>query len=151
MADPRPTFSSALSYLDPKAALRWLETAFGFEPAMVISDAEGNLLHAEMTFGGGLIMLGAEWSDETRSPRSVGGKVTQSVHVHLTDSVDAHCRRAREAGAEIIAEPSDQFYGDRTYRARDPEGHIWTFAQTVHEMTPAEWDEAGGVVTTTRL
>lgn len=147
----RPSLSSALSYLDPKAAFRWLEEAFGFEPVMVISDAEGNLMHSEMTFGDGLIMIGSEWSDETRSPRSLGGKTTQTVHVHLKKDLDAHCERARKAGAEILMEPAEQFYGDRTYRARDPEGHIWTFSQTVREMTQAEWDKAGGVVTTTRL
>jgi hypothetical protein len=43
--------------------------------------------------------------------------------------------------------PADQFYGDRTYRARDPEGHIWTFGQTVKAMAPEEWDKAGGVRT----
>ena len=147
----RPSLSSALSYLDPKAAFQWLETAFGFEPTMVISDADGNLLHSEMTFGDGLIMVGSEWSDETRSPKSLGGKTTQTVHIHLKEDVDAHCERARAAGAEILMEPAEQFYGDRTYRARDPEGHVWTFSQTVREMTPAEWDEAGGVVTTSRL
>ena len=56
-------------------------------------------------------------------------------------------RRAEKAGAEILARPDTQFYGDRTYRARDPEGHIWTFGQTVTAMTPAEWDKAGGTRT----
>jgi len=44
-------------------------------------------------------------------------------------------------------EPEDQFYGDRTYRALDPEGHMWTFAQTVKVMTPGEWDAASGLKT----
>src|SRR5690606_15493292 len=113
-AEHRPTFSSALSYLDPKAALRWLEDAFGFEPAMVILDADENLLHSEMRFGDGLIMVGSEWNEATRSPASTGGKVTQTVHVHLQEDIDAHCDRARRTGAVIQQEPSDQFYGDRT-------------------------------------
>lgn len=146
----RPTLSSALSYVDPRAALSWLEQAFGFEPTMVISDADGVLQHSEMTFGDGLIMVGPEWTEAHRSPRSLGGKTTQTVHVHLAGDLDGHCERAREAGAVILAEPQDQFYGDRTYRAVDPEGHIWTFSQTVRQMTPAEWDAASGLVTTSR-
>ena len=51
---------------------------------------------------------------------------------------------------EILAEPETQFYGDRTYRARDPEGHIWTFAQTVEVVAPAEWDKKTGLRTWTR-
>jgi len=54
--------SSALSYRDPKAAFRWLETVFGFEPLFVIRDADGNLAHAEMTFGNAVVMIGGEWS-----------------------------------------------------------------------------------------
>src|SRR3546814_5628822 len=81
-----------------------------------------------MGYGQSVVMVGNEWSDDHRSPASIGGKNTQSVHVQLGagEDIDAHCDRARGAGAAIIAEPETQFYGDRTYRAKDPEGHIWT-------------------------
>ena len=46
--------------------------------------------------------------------------------VHVPD-VDAHFRRAREAGAEVTRDPVDQEYGQREYEARDPEGHRWWF------------------------
>jgi len=84
-----------------------------------------------MRFGDGYIMIGGEWIDYVASPASIGGKNTQSIHVHLASGLDDHCERARAAGATILQEPADQFYGDRTYRARDPEGHVWTFGQTV--------------------
>jgi uncharacterized glyoxalase superfamily protein PhnB len=74
-----------------------------------------------------------------------GGKNTQIVHVHLDENIDAHCSRARDAGAEILMEPADQFYGDRTYRARDPEGHVWTFAQTVRLVSREEAEAASGL------
>lgn len=147
--------SSAVCYVDPKAAFRWLEEAFGFEPLMVILDENENIAHSEMTYGQGVVMVGNEWSADHKSPRSVGGKNTQTVHVQLDrgEDIDAHCARARKAGAEILQPPDTQFYGDRTYRARDPEGHIWTFGVTVQEMSPAEWDKAAGgdLKTQTRL
>ena len=145
--------SSAVSYLDPKAAYRWLETAFGFEPMFVMLDGDGNLVHAEMSYGDSVVMIGSEWSDDHKSPRSVGGKNTQSIHVQLAqgDDVDAHCAHARAAGAEILQEPDTQFYGDRTYRAKDPEGHVWTFGVTVRKLTPEQWDKASGLRTRTRL
>ena len=64
--------------------------------------------------------------------------------MHLKDGLDAHCARAREAGAVILQEPIDQFYGDRTYRARDPEGHVWTFGQTVRQVSREEAEKASG-------
>lgn len=145
--------SSAVCYVDPKAAFRWLEEAFGFEPLMVLLDENENIAHSEMKYGDSVVMVGNEWSADHKSPKSMGGKNTQTVHVQLGrgEDVDAHCEKARKAGAEILQEPSTQFYGDRTYRARDPEGHIWTFGVTVQESTPEEWDKASGLRTQARL
>lgn len=142
---PRPSLSSALSYRDPKAALKWLEAAFGFETIMVITDAEGSLGHSQMSFGNGIVMIGNEWTADHKSPMSIEGKNTQTVHVHLAEDIDKHCARAKAAGAEIIQGLETQFYGDRTYRARDPEGHIWTFGQTVQAVTREEAEKASGL------
>jgi uncharacterized glyoxalase superfamily protein PhnB len=115
------------------------------ERSMVISDQDGRLAHAEMRFGDGYIMVGSEWAEFIASPASVGGKNTQSIHAQLQDGIDAHCERARAAGAAILQEPADQFYGDRTYRARDLEGHVWTFAQTVRYVSRQEAERASGL------
>jgi uncharacterized glyoxalase superfamily protein PhnB len=143
----RPVFASAVFYRNPFAALDWLERAFGFERSLVITDTAGKLGRAEMKFGDGnaYIMIGSEWADFVASPVAVRGKNTQTVHVHLTDGLDAHCERARAAGATIIRAPADQFYGDRTYLAKDPEGHVWSFAQTVRHVTRAEAEKASGL------
>ena len=141
----RPTFGSAVLYKDPVAALDWLQKAFGFERTMVITDATGKLVHSEMRFGDGYIMVGGEFADFVASPASVGGKNTQSIHVHLKDGLDAHCARARTAGAVIVREPEDQFYGDRVYSAKDPEGHVWSFGQTVRQVSREEAEKASGL------
>jgi uncharacterized glyoxalase superfamily protein PhnB len=112
---------------------------------MVVADKDGNLVHAEMQFGDGYIIVGSEWADFIASPASIGGKNTQSVYVHLAEGLDAHCRRAKEAGAKILQEPTDQFYGDRTYRLRDPEGHVWTFGETVRYVSRAEAENVSGL------
>jgi uncharacterized glyoxalase superfamily protein PhnB len=146
MADTpqRAALTSAVFYKDPAAAIDWLEKAFGFERAMIITDKDGGLAHSELRFGDGLIMVGSEWAEFTASPKSIGGKNTQFVHVHVTDDIDGHCAKARAAGAEILQKPADQFYGDRTYRARDPEGHVWTFGQTVRTVSREDAEKASG-------
>ena len=96
-------------------------------------------------------MVGGEWAENIKAPASVAGANTQTVHVQLTEDIDAHCERARAAGARIAQEPETQFYGDRTYRAVDPEGHMWTFAQTVKVMTQDEWAAASGLKVTNSL
>lgn len=145
MTDARPPLISAICYRDPKAALTWLEAAFGFELLMLIEDAEGNLVHSEMEFGAAALMVGNEWDEMTRSPASLGGRTTQTVHIKIEEDLDAHCARARAAGAVILMEPETQFYGDRTYRCRDPEGHIWTIGQTVAAVSREEAEAATGL------
>jgi uncharacterized glyoxalase superfamily protein PhnB len=139
----RPAFIPSLAYKDNRAALTWLETAFGFEPSEILTDGEGNIVHAEMTHNDGVVMIGSEWADWTRSPASLDGKNTQRVHVRIERGIDEHCARARHAGAKIVMEPADQFYGDRTYIAADLEGHYWTFSQPGRQVSKEEMERAG--------
>lgn len=141
----RNSLTSAICYKNAKAALDWLEKAFGFEVYMVVTDAKGEIGHSEMRFGDSRVMIGNEWSADHKSPQSLNGKNTQTVHVHLSEDINKHCERARRAGAIIVQEPSDQFYGDRTYRARDHEGHIWTFGQTVRTVSIEDMEKASGL------
>jgi uncharacterized glyoxalase superfamily protein PhnB len=135
-------------YKDPRAALAWLEQAFGFETTMVIENPDGSIGHSQMRAGrNGMIMVGREWDEFHRSPASLGGVNTQSVHVDLEDDedIDAHYHRALAAGATAFREPADEFYGERIYGVVDPEGHRWTFSKVIKVMSPEELAEAGGV------
>ncbi len=142
---PQPSLSSAVCYRDPRAAIDWLRAAFGFEVAMLIEGPDGAIVHSQLSFGDGVIMVASEWDDDHRSPASVSGKNSQSIHIHIEADIDAHCARAKAAGAEVFAPPETQFYGDRVYRCRDPEGHIWTVGQTVAVVTREEAVEATGL------
>jgi uncharacterized glyoxalase superfamily protein PhnB len=140
----RPAFIPSIIYNDNRAALKWLQNAFGFEASEVLTAANGDIVHAEMSHGDGVVMVGSVFADWTASPASLGGKNTQRVHVRLAHGIDEHCARARQAGARIAMEPADQFYGDRTYMAVDLEGHHWTFTQPVKDTTNEEMEKASG-------
>ncbi len=114
-----------LLYEDAAAALEFLSRAFGFEEIRRMATPGGRVDHAEVRLGDGEVHLGQP--EEPTSPKRFGGTAVH-LYVYVAD-VDAHCDRARAAGAEIIDEPADQEYGDRRYHARDPEGHSWYFAQ----------------------
>ena len=140
-------FTPALTYRYPAQALEWLQQAFGFETSMIIEspDDDPASSHYEMSIGGkGRIMFGGEWADWSRSPQAVNGFNTSSVHVSLDTNIDEHYERARAAGATILVEPSDQFYGDRVYRCADLEGHHWTFSTHVRDVTIEEAEVASG-------
>ena len=148
-----PTIVPSLYYTQPKAALAWLERAFGFQTRMIIEgpDGDDSQIHAEMTVDSGVIFVGGEWNPSVKSPQSVGGANTQGIHVRIDGDLDAHCARARAAGARITREPEDQFHGDRTYSAVDLEGHAWSFAKPIQQMSLDDMARAGGVEIKTSL
>jgi uncharacterized glyoxalase superfamily protein PhnB len=125
-----------LLYEDVGEALDWLAKAFGFRERLRVPGPDGVITHAEMDLHGAGIMLGHPGPDY-RSPKRLG-QATQLVHVYV-DDVDDHFERAREAGATILAEPKDQEYGDRRYDAEDLEGHVWSFAEHVRDVSSADW------------
>ena len=117
-----------LAYRDAPAALEFLTIAFGFEETMRMEGEKGTIAHAELEMGGQRLMLASAWRDAGMAPPIELAGIASQLMVQV-DDVDAHFRRALEAGATVIDQPADQEYGERTYRATDPEGHRWIFAQ----------------------
>ena len=140
--DGWPRISSALYYDDAAAAIDWLCEAFDFEVRLRIEGEGGRIEHSELAYGEGLVMVSqaggrAEHAVPlpSKSPRALGGANTQALCVAVDDA-EAHCARARAAGATIVDEPTVHDYGedywaDKTYRAVDLEGHHWWFMQRV--------------------
>jgi uncharacterized glyoxalase superfamily protein PhnB len=119
-----------LYYEDVPAALDWLARAFGFRERLRMTNDDGTISHAEMEYGGAVVMLGRPGPDY-RNPKRLG-QTTASLYVQV-DDVDKHFAQAREAGAAVLREPLDQDHGDRNYGVSDPEGHEWWFGQPVSE------------------
>jgi PhnB protein len=136
-----------LYYEDAAAAVDWITRAFGFTERLRMPGPGGRVAHAEVELGDGVLMLGEPMGDDFKSPKALGVS-TSSVYVYV-DDVDAHCARAKDAGAEIIREPEDQFYGDRMYGAKDLEGHEWFFGQHVRDVSPEELQQAAAAMAAT--
>lgn len=135
-----PRLSASVFYDDPHAAIDWLCRAFGFEVRLMVEGDDGTIHHSELCFAEALIMVGGTqghepWQELQKSPRSLGGGVTQALALHL-DDVDAHHARAVVAGGNVVRAPSTNDYGaeywsDRSYGVLDPEGHLWWFIQRI--------------------
>jgi uncharacterized glyoxalase superfamily protein PhnB len=130
-----PRITPYLYYENVASALAWLAKAFGFQERLRMPGPDGNIMHAEMELVDGVIMMGRPGPDY-KNPHHAG-HVTQSLYVYV-DDVDKHFLTAKAAGAKILAEPMDQFYGDRRYGAEDLEGHQWYFAQHVRDVAPED-------------
>jgi uncharacterized glyoxalase superfamily protein PhnB len=130
-----PRITPYLLYEDVDATLDWLVATFGFTEQVRMRGPDGKANHAEVNLGDGVVMMGHPGPDY-QNPGRRGG-ATQLVYVYV-DDVDKHFAVAKAAGARILTEPADQFYGDRTYGAEDPEGHQWSFAQHVRDVAPED-------------
>jgi len=128
----RPSICPTVLYGDAKAAIRQLAEAFGFTELTVYETEGGVVLHAELAYGNGVVMLGSRGRGGAFDTAMAGAGPTGTYVV--VDDVDAHHRRAVEQGAEILMPPTDQDYGARDYMARDLEGNVWSFGTYAPEV-----------------
>lgn len=133
---PRPNVWPALSYDDAPAAVRFLVDVLGFTEALVVPGKDGTIRHAELRWPeGGAVKLGSAAAYEEHAAKPGTG----SAHL-VSDRVDEIYARVRAAGAEIIDDLQDTFYGSYIFRLRDPEGNIWTVG--TYRGEPYESDRA---------
>ena len=127
----RATVIPCVTYDDAPAAIEWLCDHFGFTTHSVYEDNEGRVMHAELSFGNGMLMLGSsdkksDYGKVMALPNEIGGRQTQTICV-ITNDPDEIYRRAKAGGAEIFLDIEDKPYGGRGFSCRDLEGHIWSF------------------------
>jgi uncharacterized glyoxalase superfamily protein PhnB len=128
MSEARSSIIPGHRYRNAPAAIDWLCQVFGFERHAVHEGENGTIAHAELTLGGGMIMLGSGKDDAFgrgyKSPDDLGGIETRTVYIVVPD-VDATYARAVAAGALITRPLQDTPYGSREFGVKDPEGHSW--------------------------
>jgi uncharacterized glyoxalase superfamily protein PhnB len=117
------TLFPVLKFNDARAAIDFLESAFGFEAHAVVDGDDGAVAHGELKFGDQFVMVGSTGAGDPRFDQGAG---RTSVYVVVEDPDGLH-ERARNVGATIEREPEDQPYGSREFTARDPEGNLWSF------------------------
>jgi uncharacterized glyoxalase superfamily protein PhnB len=117
-----PDIVPSITYADIPRAVGWLERVFGF-----CERAE-----ARLTWPGG----GMTWIEVGDSLFSIstpdetwrdapGAAVSGLVMKVYVEDIDRHFARAKAEAAKIISEPQEGFWGGRTYRVLDHEGHRW--------------------------
>ena len=132
---PRAPVVPVLVYADVGRAIEWLCAAFGFTERLRAGAPGGPVSHAQLDTGGGTLMLGRQGA-EFRPPRP--DEVSQYVVVHIRN-IDAHFERAQRVGARVLKAPANMPFGERQYTAEDPEGHRWTFSESIADVAPEEW------------
>jgi uncharacterized glyoxalase superfamily protein PhnB len=137
---PPATVTPVLVYPDVRAAVVWLQSAFGFEERVRIGDSH----RAQLRIGSDGAVVVADVRGDQVAPSN--GVVTHIVKVRVPD-VDAAFARARDRGARIVEELTTWEYGERSGVLEDIGGHRWELTQTVRDVAPEEW---GGITVAPR-
>lgn len=148
MVDPIPAgyenrFVPYLMIDGAAAAIEFYTKAFGATESGRLAMPDGTIGHAEIHVNGAPVYLADapdEMDHEAANPNKLGGTPVM-LHQYVAD-VDAVIATATEAGATVLREPADQFYGDRAAVVRDPFGHLWSFHTHVKDVSEAEMAEA---------
>lgn len=131
--DGYTTVTPWLISTDTAAELEFIRQAFGGEELGRMQDADGRIGHAEIRIGtgpqSGIVLL-------FDAPE--GWPATPCFLRLYVEDADETFRRAQEAGADPVTEPTELFWGDRVGRVRDPLGNLWWIQQRVVEPTPEE-------------
>ncbi len=135
----KSTIMPSMRYKNALAAIDWLCDVFGFARHAVYANPDGSIAHAELTLGGGMIMLGSGKDDEYgrgfKTPEEAGFE-TRSAYIVVADA-DAVFAKAQAAGARVVRPLQDTPYGSREFGVKDPEGFSWSVGTydpwTTHE------------------
>ena len=126
-----------LHVADAARAIEFYQRAFGATEKFRLTEPGGRVGHAELQFGTATLMLSDEYPEYgIRGPQTIG-EASVTMHLHV-DNADELIRRALAAGATLDREPTDQFYGERSCRLRDPFGHTWLIGHEIESMAPEE-------------
>jgi PhnB protein len=122
---------------DANKAVEFYKAAFGATEKFRLTEPGGRVGHAELDFGGIILMLSDEYPEcNIRSPQAYGGTPV-TIHLHV-DNADAVIQQCLDAGATLERAPQDEFYGERGGVVRDPFGHRWNIGHSIEPMEPAE-------------
>ncbi len=124
----------SLTYLDARPAIDFLCRVFGFEQRLLVPLEEDGVLHSELSYGEGVVMISSAKPEQGRVAMEKGAARPYAMSVYV-ENPDAHFSHAVAEGAEIVRELEDEEYGARGYMAKDPEGVLWYFGN----YRPGAW------------
>jgi uncharacterized glyoxalase superfamily protein PhnB len=125
------TITPYFSVRDAAALIDFLKHAFDAGEVEKLSTPDGTVMHAQLKIGDSNIMIG-------QVPKDSDHKLMPAMLYMYVGDADAVYRKAMQAGAKSVMEPTDQFYGDRSGAVEDPSGNQWWIATRKEDLSSEE-------------
>lgn len=131
------TVTPYMTIRDCAKAIEFYKEAFGAVETLRLNGPEGKVMHAEIKIGDSILMMTDENIEyKNIGPEKLGGSPI-SVLLYV-ENVDELFNRAVKAGATVIHEVKQEFFGDRMGTLKDPFGHTWSIGTHVEDVSPEE-------------
>ena len=134
------TIHEVFSYLrvsNADTAIEFYKQAFGAVERFRLVEPSGRVGHAELQLGPAVLMLSDPFPEYGLHAPQDGQDTAAGIHLHVDDA-DRMAEQAVAAGATMLMPPTDQFYGERSCRLRDPFGHTWLLGHSIEVVAPEE-------------
>ncbi|HXY92369.1 MAG TPA: VOC family protein [Acidimicrobiia bacterium] len=133
-ADVTTSVTPGIRYRDAPAAIDWLVGVLGFRVEERHDEPDGAVGHARLAWRTGQVFLGSSRPGRT-DPWASAGPASIALNTPHPGEVDACHARAVAAGAELLGDLEDTFYGSHQFSVRDPEGNFWTVGTYLPPIT----------------
>ena len=142
------TATPCLTVYDVDSAVAFYQAAFGAEMLTRHTGADEFVaVHATIKIGNSIIALNQQAPEQGILSPATMNVSTSQTHLYV-DDVDASWNRAVEAGAIVRSPLFDAYWGDRTGTLVDGNGHLWSLASKIENLSQEEISirAKGGVV-----
>jgi PhnB protein len=126
-----------------RKAIAWYKSVFGatIKSALTMSCGDGveKVGHAELVFGGNVVMLSDAFSGMSKTPAELGGSPVTFALMYPHKSKDVYDAALKE-GATVVPsrEYKEQPWGWEAGTVVDPFGYTWTIGEDVKKWSDQE-------------
>ena len=133
------SLNAYISQRDTDAAIRWYTEHLGAREKLRLTMPGGQgVMHAELDLHGSTLMMSDANADWGTAPPGDLSTFTLTLYV---EDCDAVFRRCVEGGATELEPVTDQFWGDRAGKLRDPFGHVWMIMTHKEDVSAEQLEE----------
>ncbi len=131
-----------LSVADIDASITFYSDVLGFSTRMAMPGPDGVTVHASLERGDAQLMLARIDPSSTHDQAPLGRGVYLYATVGDDEDIDAFYARVKAAGAPVVQEPTDQFWGHRDWGITDPDGYLLFISKETRVASAEEMREA---------
>jgi uncharacterized glyoxalase superfamily protein PhnB len=133
---------------DMQKSLDFYTKTLGFKTTDKLTRRDGKIAHASLGFDSPLIMLSpveyirTQRTKEELANNKLGVGVEFYIDMKGSKKLDDFFTEVKGKGITVINEPKTEFWGDRIFTVKDPDGYALTFSEHVNDVTSDAWTEA---------